>query len=205
MRASEIMTRWVATVRPDSTVRQAAALLNKHGVTSLPVLDRDDRVIGIVSEGDLIRDRMPHDPRSHLRPESADKADPSPLVRDVMTDVVACMSENADTADIAALMLDQRIRAVPIVDGANLVGIVGRRDLIRTLVRNDDEIRVQVTQLLTDGLTTTTPWRVAVCDGVVTIHARFADTGVSVNAIRLARTVPGVLRVHTSRHASVRS
>ncbi|MDP9116165.1 MAG: CBS domain-containing protein [Actinomycetota bacterium] len=198
MRASEIMTRWVATARPDTTVGQAAALLSKHRVTSLPVLDSDDRVIGIVSEGDLIRDRMPHDPRSHLRPEPHDQSDPARFVRDVMTDTVACMSETADTADLAALMLDNNIRAVPIVDGAHLVGIVSRRDLLRTLTRNDDAIEAEVTQLLADALATAQPSRVTVLDGVVTIHGHHADTPDCVNAIRLARTVPGVLRVHSA-------
>src|ERR1700722_9713746 len=186
MRAREIMTRCVATVRPETPVRQAAAIITKHGVTSLPVLDDNDRVIGIVSEGDLIRDRMPRDLRRHLRPEPPDKADPSRFVRDVMTDTVACMSENADTADLAALMLDHNIRAVPIVDGAHLVGIVSRRDLARTLMPDDDAIRIQVTQLLADTLTTADPWHVTVDDGVVTIRGSFSDTAHSTTATRLA-------------------
>ncbi|MCW2527990.1 MAG: hypothetical protein JWM76_2850, partial [Pseudonocardiales bacterium] len=102
MRASEFMTRSVITVRPETTVRRAAELLTRHGITSLPVLDGDDRVIGIVSESDLIRDRMPHDSRSHLRPVEAEQPDPAQYVADVMGRTVICLGEKADTADLAA-------------------------------------------------------------------------------------------------------
>jgi CBS-domain-containing membrane protein len=71
MRARDIMTRSVISVRTDTPVQRAAALLTEAGITSLPVLDEDDRVVGILSEVDLIRDRMPHDPRSHLRPRTS--------------------------------------------------------------------------------------------------------------------------------------
>jgi CBS domain-containing protein len=124
-------------VHTATSVRHAAELLTERGVTSLPVLD-DERVVGIVSEVDLIRDRMPHDPRSHLRPEPHDQPDPARLARDVMGDVAVCLGENADAADVAALMLDNNVRAVPIVDGVRPVGIVSRRDLLRSLLRDDD-------------------------------------------------------------------
>jgi CBS-domain-containing membrane protein len=116
-----------------------------------------------------------------------------------MTDVVACMSEGADTADLAALMLDHNIRAVPIVDGAHLVGIVSRRDLVRTLIRNDDVIKFEVTQLLARTLTSVRRLKVAVSDGVVTLRGRCDASNLAV-ATQLARTVPGVLRVHSSRY-----
>jgi len=197
MRAHEIMTRSVATVHTDTPVRQAAALMSERNVTSLPVLDEDDRVVGIVSEADLIRDRMPHDLRSHLRPEEHDQPDPARLVRDIMTDAVVCMGENADTADLAALMLDNNVRAVPIVDGAQLLGIVSRRDLLRTLLRDDDAINAEVTSRLDDYAGDTGRWKVTVDDGVVTIRGRFADTAQQRIVTVLARTVPGVVRVHT--------
>jgi CBS domain-containing protein len=200
MKASEIMTREVATVHTATSVRQAAELLTERGVTSLPVLDDDDRVVGIVSEVDLIRDRMPHDPRSHLRPEPHQQPDPARLVRDVMRDVVVCLGENADAADVAALMLDNNVRAVPIVDGARLVGIISRRDLLRTLLRDDNSIKSDLTQRLDDYAGVSGRWRISVDDGIVTIKGHFAGAEEEIVTV-LARTVPGVVRVHT--HHSV--
>jgi CBS domain-containing protein len=194
------MTRTVVTVRPDTDVQRAAALLAEHGITSLPVLDDDERVVGIVSEVDLIRDRMPRDPRSHLRPEDHEQADPARHVRQVMSDSVVCLGENADTADIAALMVENNVRAVPIVDGARLLGIVSRRDLLRTLIRDDAEIRDDVLQRLADYAGESGRWQVGVDGGVVTLGGHFDDESQRAIAIVLARTVPGAIRVHTRHH-----
>ena len=121
MRASDIMTRSVVTVRADTPIEHAAALVAGHHITSLPVLNGQGEVVGIVSEADLIRHRIPHDPRSHLRPPVEDAVPPARTVGEVMSYPVSCLPPNADSADLAGLMLDHNIRAVPIVDGACLV------------------------------------------------------------------------------------
>ena len=109
----EIMTRSVYTVRPETTVRDAADLLARHRITSLPVLDDVERVIGLVSEADLIKHRFPPDPRSHLRPADLPTDDPPTRVGDVMTTTVVCLPETADAADAAETMLASDIRAFP--------------------------------------------------------------------------------------------
>lgn len=199
MRAQEIMTRSVVTVHASTTIQQAAALMTGHGVTSLPVLDDDERVIGIVSEADLIRDRMPQDPRSHLRRDPQGQRDPARLVGEVMTENVVCMGKAADTADLATLMLDQNVRAIPIVEGARLVGIVSRRDLLRTLLRDDAATAAEITRRLADYAGEPAPWKVTVDEGIVTIDGRFEDEAQHTIVDVLARTVSGVVRVHTHR------
>src|SRR5438270_6785063 len=70
MRARDVMTSPAITVTPGTTVKEAATLLAVNGFTALPVLDDDDRLIGIVTEADLVRDRFPYDPRyRHLHPD----------------------------------------------------------------------------------------------------------------------------------------
>ena len=196
MRADEIMTRSVVTVHADTSVQQAAALLTERGISSLPVLDEDDHVVGIVSEIDLLRNRMPHDPRSHMRTESDERQDPARLVGDVMTETVVCMPPFADAADLVELMLDNNVRAVPIVDGVHLVGIVGRRDLLGTLLRTDAVIRNEVALRLNEYAGDSDRWSVAVEDGVVTVRGSFDDERQRDVVTVLARTVPGVVRVH---------
>jgi CBS domain-containing protein len=191
------MTRDVVTIGVDDSIRHAAQLLTERRVTSLPVLDQDDRVVGIVSEADLIRDRMPSDPRSHLRPDDHVQPDPSRLVREVMTEPVVCLAASADTADLAALMLDNKVRAIPIVEAAHLVGIVSRRDLLRTLLRPDESIIHDVTERLDDYSGEPGRWQVTVVDGVVSIAGPFAHPDQQRIVTALVRTVPGVLRVHT--------
>lgn len=200
MRAEEIMTREVVTVGLSTTVRQAASLLVERQITSLPVLDEDARVVGIVSEVDLIRDRMPRDPRTHLRPETHEQRDPALLVADVMSTTVDCMSRYADTADLAALMVNNRVRAVPITEGGRVIGIVSRRDLLRTLMRDDGAIRDELARRLAEIDPAAAPsWKLSVQDGVVTIRGGARNLRARQNATAIARSVPGVLRVHTGR------
>lgn len=200
MQARDVMTRSVITVRGRDSIHRSAELMTTHRVTSLPVLDDDDRVVGIVSEADVIRDRMPSDPRSHLRPPTRPESDPSRQVWQVMTNTVVCLAPGADTADIAAVMLDDGVRAIPIVDGVQLVGIVARRDLLRTLLRPDAATTAELTDRLAEYSGEPGRWKVGIDDGVVSITGRFDDAAQERIVTGLARTVPGVLRVHTHHH-----
>jgi len=199
MKAAEIMTSPVVTVTPDRSAREAIALLAEHSFTSLPVVDEDGDVIGIVSEVDLLRLRVPHDPRAHLLPRS-DTGDPPRTVGDVMSDTVVCLSENADAADLAEVLVDNRIRAVPILRGGDLVGIVSRRDVLRTLLRDDTAIRSDVRERLAAYAGEPDRWEVRVSDGVVTVHGRCTDDREQSTVTNLATTVPGVVRVHVRGH-----
>jgi CBS domain-containing protein len=136
MRAREIMTRSVVTVRSSDPVKQAAGLLAEHRITAMPVLDGTGRLVGMVSEADLLAHRMAHDPRSHLWRDEQQRADPARTVGEVMSRTVVSLGPDAYLADIAELMLDRGLRSIPIVDGGRVVGIVSRRDLLRTLVRS---------------------------------------------------------------------
>lgn len=197
MKASDIMNTDVVTVHPRTSVREAAALLAEHRVTSMPVLDDDGAIIGIVSELDLLRDRMPHDPRAHLGRSLDDRPDPARTVRDVMTDSVICLSENADAADLAELLVDNKVRAVPIIRGADLVGIVSRRDVLRTLLRDDTAIRADVRERLDAYAGEVDRWRVEVEDGIVNVRGHFDDERQQQTIAALTQTVNGVVRVHT--------
>jgi CBS domain-containing protein len=199
MRAADLMTRDVVTVRASTSVREATDLLTKRGCTSLPVLDDDQRVIAIVSEADLIKNRLPHDPRSSMTRQSEDQPDPPSIVRDVMTTPVVCMSSSSDAADIAALMIENDIRAVPIVDGARLIGIVSRRDLLRSLLRDDAAIAEDAQQRLAEYAGRPDHWDVQVQEGIVTVGGRFADDHEHRIVELLLRTIPGVVRVHCPR------
>jgi CBS domain-containing protein len=196
VKVREIMTRPVTTVHTDTPVEEAAALLATHNITSLPVLDDNDLVVGIVSESDLIRDRMPrHDY------ETADRGEHRPhRVWQVMTETVFCLTDTADTADVAEMMLSYDVRAVPIVDGGRLEGIISRRDLLRTMVRGDDVVAAEVKERLDFYSGQHGRWAVAVADGEVSLDGCFDDEAERQVVTVLARTVPGVDAVHTQHH-----
>ncbi len=190
MQARQIMTTPVFTVRPDTTARDAAALLLAHGITAAPVLDAHDEIIGMVSEGDLVVDRFGHDPRSRLRPVEDEPPGPR-TVAEVMTTTVIALSPSADATDLAGTMLGSDVRSIPIVEGSTVVGIVSRRDLLRTLVRDDETIRADLLDRLGTYREPADRWDVQVTDGSVLLVGDFDDADGRA-ALALTRTVPGV-------------
>jgi len=207
------MTQDVVTVGPDTSAKYAAEVMAERGFAALPVVDDDGAVVGIVAEADVLRDRLPQDPRLHALRESDSRPSPALLVRGVMTSPVRTVPVTADVADVARLFVDARLRSVPVVDGARLAGIASRRDLLRALVRPDQEIRRDVLRLVEAYTEELDRWSVAVSDGVVTVRRRGTappdDDGTAEPAVlqravtSLARTVPGVVDVRVEGLASV--
>jgi CBS domain-containing protein len=193
MRARQIMTSPVLTVRADTTVREAATLLLENRITAAPVLDASGDLIGIVSDGDLVVDRFGHDPRNRVQPVQDEPPGPQ-TVREVMTTTVIALGPSADAADLAETMLGSDVRSVPIVEGAAVIGIVSRRDLLRTLVRDDAAVREEIVGRIADYRGPAGGWDVHVTDGEVEIVGDVGDDGRA--EVALARTVPGVGSVH---------
>ncbi len=145
MRAMDVMTPDVVTVNPDTSVQALAKLLSERAISGAPVVDPDGRMVGIVSEGDLLH-------RTELGTEQPRKARHSwwlehfaaglardyvkshgRTVRDIMTRDVATVSEETDLADVAMLLETRRIKRVPVVRDGKVVGIVSRSNLVRAL------------------------------------------------------------------------
>ncbi|MEV6872088.1 CBS domain-containing protein [Amycolatopsis sp. NPDC051128] len=200
MQARDIMSSPVVTVTPDMTVKYAANLLAAHGFTALPVLDADGRLIGVVTEADLVRDRFPRDARYHPGEDTApDKPSdpPSGTVGGVMTTPAVGMGAGTDVVDLVRVLLDDRIRSMPIVDGAHVVGVVTRRDLVRALARDDAVISADVRHQLSiyGG---PRRWTVEVHDGAVEVVDAFDDETDRHVATVLAEAVPGVTAVRVT-------
>jgi CBS domain-containing protein len=195
------MTRDVITIAPDSLVKRAAEMMAERGFAALPVVDRDDKLVGIVAEGDVLRDRLPPDPRLHLRRGTAPVHSGPPLiVRDVMTADVRSVDASADIADVAGMFVDQHLRSVPVLEHGRTVGIVSRRDLLHTLARPDDTIRADLLRVVEDYTGETGCWHIEVTSGVATVRrtrgAPQGSPGVEERALReLATTVVGVVSV----------
>jgi CBS domain-containing protein len=195
------MTREVVTVGPDTSAKYAAEVMAEHGFAALPVVDEDDRLIGIVAEADVLRDRMPADPRLHLRRDGETPGPPpSLLVHGVMTPDVRAVEATDDVADVARVFVDERLRSVPVIDRDRLVGIVSRRDLLRALVRPDEEIRHELLRLVEGYTGELDAWEVTVTDGLATIRRTRGlpepTAEVEQRALSaLARTVGGVVGV----------
>lgn len=193
MRARDIMTTPVVTVRPETPIKKAAATLAEHGFTALPVVDADDRLIGIVTEADLVRDRVPRDPRALCHPGEEMPTVATTAVREVMTTPAVAMGAGTDVAVLAKALLDAGHRSMPIVDGSRVIGIVTRRDIVRVIARDDHTIADDVRHRL-EIYGGDRRWRVDVRDGMVSIGDAFDDETDRHVATVLAEAVPGVVR-----------
>jgi CBS domain-containing protein len=197
MRIEDVMSSPVVTVTPDTTIKQAAALLVQRGFNALPVVD-GTKLVGIVTEADLVPLESRPDPRSHILPLPADRAPVPHIVTEVMTRKVITLPPEEDAARAAHLMLRRSLRSIPVTAGGQVVGMVTRRDLLRVLARHDDEIRRELVTLLADELPDACV-TVTVADGIVTLGFRSwlgpRDRRI---AELLASTVPGVLSVRSA-------
>lgn len=193
MLVREAMTTPAVAVRRDDSVRQAAQVLLEHRIASAPVLDDAGRLVGIVSEADLLRGRAVPDPRAHLLPVQGGGLDAPPgRVADAMSSVVLTVRPNEDVDEAARLLLGSGIKMLPVVDHDRVVGVVARRDLLRSFARSDRDVARDVGQLLED--LGQPDLQVTVQDGVVTMHEAPSPRQQRIAAV-LARTVPGVVRV----------
>jgi CBS domain-containing protein len=198
MLARDVMTAPVTTVTADTRVKQAAGLLASGGFTALPVVDAQGRLLGIVSEADLVRGRFPRDPRSLITAQRDVGQSPTAAatVGEVMTRDVVHAAPGTDVVDLVTTMLAQHVRSVPVVDdqpgGGPVVGIVTRRDLVHALARDDDAIAGAVRHRL-EAYGGCDRWTVDVQEGHVRIGDEHDDPTDRHVAVVLAQSVPGVV------------
>jgi CBS domain-containing protein len=203
MRVRDIMTSPVQVARHDAPVESAAELMTTHQVTALPVLDGDGRLIGMVSDSDLLWHRVPAgphgDPRRHPDTEPLNRPG---VVVEVMSEYPITTTPHTDVADVAQLMLDHDVRSLPVLDDGRLVGIISRRDILKAMVRDDRTLAADIQRRLDDYAGRAGLWAATVDAGVATVHGRFPNEQQRTVVTVLARTVPGVATVHLDPDAA---
>tara|TARA_B100000315_G_scaffold260597_1_gene323322 strand:+ start:10992 stop:11687 length:696 start_codon:yes stop_codon:yes gene_type:complete len=220
MFAKDIMTVNVITVDPDTPINEVAKLLIERRISAVPVVDGENKLVGIASEGDLVhRIRGDHQgPRSWWLSLIGDPQDePQEYIRshgktakDVMTKDVETISEFTSVSEIAEILEVKRIKRVPVVDDGKLVGIVSRANIIQALVAqkdagmpkvlpSDQEIRDQLMkEFNTHAWANSATINVVVNEGVVRYWG-FVDSQDAKDALRLAaENVPGVKKVESN-------
>ncbi len=143
MNASDIMTKTVITGRPDTTVEQAAELMTRNRISAIPVLDDEGGIVGIVSEGDLMRrvEGAKDKTRSwwlSFFSESETNAksfvqERGQHLKDIMTTQLITVTPDTPVSQIARLLEKKHIKRVPVVEDGKLVGIVSRANLLQAL------------------------------------------------------------------------
>jgi CBS domain-containing protein len=215
----DVMTSDVITVDENATVQAAAQLMTEHRISALPVVDQNNRVIGMVSEGDLLHRAETGTERRHLWwLETGTSNDQlaaeyikshSGKVGDVMTRGVISVVEQTAVADIAVRLETHRIKRVPVLRNGKLVGIVSRANLVRALAMkgngppsgteaDDRAIRDKlVAELKAQKWAEVSSANITVKDGVVHLWSSYLSLSDRQRRalVLLAENTPGVRRV----------
>ena len=221
MNAADVMTHSVITVTPDTPVRSIAKLLAEKNIGAAPVIDAHGTLVGIISEGDLLR-RKELGTERHRRPLAAFVASNLTLeeeyirshaskASDIMRRNVITAAPDASLSDIVDLFEKHQINRVPIVENGKLVGIIARADLVHAFAAmapapapahvSDRTIRRQLmTELSQHRWSRYSGNSVTVRDGIVHLWG-IVESSAEYDALRVAaQGIPGVrgVRDHTA-------
>jgi CBS domain-containing protein len=218
MKARDIMVSPVITVKPAQTVREVAQLFVERRISAAPVVDDGGRLVGIVSEGDLLRrieTKTERDRSSWLRLLTADEVLAAEYtkararkVEDVMTKRVVVATVDTPLSEVAMLLEKNSIKRVPVVSAGRLVGIVSRSNLVQALATarrqfemplSDSAIRERLlSHLQREPWADTSQLNVTVNEGVVDIWG-VCRSEAEREAVRVAaENVPGVRAVNNN-------
>ncbi|MFG3479484.1 CBS domain-containing protein [Streptomyces sp. NPDC047980] len=200
-----LMTGEVVSVVPSTPFKEVAKRLAEHDISGLPVLDEDDRVVGVVSETDLLvrqalaanTVRGPRQPGAGIGAGSRDERDAITAGR-MMSAPAVTVHADETVAAAARTMLRRCVDRLPVVDDENrLVGIVTRRDLLRVFLRPDPEIRLRVIEEVVVDTMGLAPDAVAVhvVDGRVTLEGALETPAQILVMKKLTEQMDGVVAV----------
>ncbi len=211
----DIMTRAVRMIGPRDDVRTAARIMTDSGVSALPVVDDAQRVLGIVSEGDLMRrwelgtvKRRSWWLELVASPETLTGEyikSHSLKVSDVMSRPVISVSETTPIGEVISILEEHRIKRVPVLANGSVVGIVSRADLLRAFAKQDQPSRTDTSdhairntflqRLKGQPWTPTSGVSISVGKGVATLHGVASSDEQRRALTVMAETIPGVTAV----------
>ena len=206
MNVEDVMTRDVRTITPETTLKTVAEILTDAQISGLPVVNPSGDVLGVVSEADILRKEKGPDERPRgvaglffaESPEIREKV-AARLAGEAMNSPAITIESSQPVQRAAAMMIDQGIGRLPVVDDGRLVGIVTRKDLVRAFVRSDAEIKREILDDVILRSLWIAPEQVAVevIDGEVTVTGQ-VDTQLDAELVRrLVERLPGVISVRS--------
>ncbi|SOE15809.1 CBS domain-containing protein [Streptomyces sp. 2323.1] len=198
----DVMTTTVAAVDRAARFKEIIETMERWQVSALPVLAAEGRVVGVVSEADLL-------PKEEFRESDPDRLEQLRRVDDVrraeavtagelMTSPALTVRADATLSQAARVMARESVKRLPVVDAHGVLGgIVSRADLLKVFLRSDDDLAEEVRRDIVGALfpTQAKDLQVTVADGVVTLRGRVRDTSLIPVAARLVRAVEGVVDV----------
>ncbi|MEL3944336.1 MULTISPECIES: CBS domain-containing protein [Streptomyces] len=194
------MTHTVIAVGREASFKELVELIQQWRVSSLPVLEGEGRVIGVVSEADLLpkeefRDADPT--RYDVLRRLSDMAKAGAVTAgELMTSPAVSVRADATLAVAARIMARRRVKHLPVVDATGLLqGVVSRSDLLKVFLRPDEDIAAEIRRAVLASLPPEPQVEVHVQEGVVTLGGILRDTALVPVLARASRAVEGVVDV----------
>jgi CBS domain-containing protein len=197
----DVMTTRVIWVKKDATFREMAVALRENRVSAFPVIDDDGKVVGVVSEADLLTKEALDGETGvlagllHHRDQTKTRG---VTAGDLMTTAVVAVRPEDTVEHAAKLMYDRRVKRLPVTDeSGHLVGIVSRADVLAVFGRSDEDIRKEIADEVIAGAFLAHPETIAVTvhDGVVTLLGVPETNAVGHQIVQVVRHVEGVVAV----------
>lgn len=203
------MTADVLTVGPDASLKDVASILAERRISGVPIVDAAGRVLGVVSESDIVQkeaiaSRRAGGLRHRLGVDGDAKLD-ARTAGEAMTSPALTIEADRPIAEAAALMIDKRVKRLPVVAADRLAGILTRADLVRAFLRSDEEIAREIREEVVFGTFAVPPenLHVEVAKGEVTLGGEVETTEVAKLMEAFVKRVTGVVAVRS--HLSSRS
>ncbi|NGO78754.1 CBS domain-containing protein [Streptomyces sp. YC504] len=199
-KVSDVMTHTVITVGRKAPFKEIVELIDEWKVSALPVLEGKDRVVGLVSEADLL-------PKEEFRDDDPTRIDVARRLADLakagavsaeelMTSPAVTVHADATLAEAARVMARRRVKRLPVVDNSGLLlGIVSRADLLKVFLREDEHIADEIRGTVLAELPAVSEVTVSVTGGVVTVGGALRDRALVPVLARAIRAVEGVVDV----------
>ncbi|MFJ6783225.1 CBS domain-containing protein [Streptomyces yangpuensis] len=203
---SDVMTHTAIAIGREASYKEIVELLHEWKVSAVPVLEGEGRVVGVVSEADLLpkEEFRREEPRLPEQLDEASKAG-GVLAEDLMSSPAITIHPDATTAEAARIMAHQHVKRLPVVNRLGMLeGVVSRSDLLKVFLRPDEELAEEIRQaVLTDLAPGMASLDFSVQDGVVTLRGPLPERALVPLLTRAIRAVEGVVDVRLALDGTV--
>lgn len=193
---SDVMTHTAIAIGRDAPYKEIVALMDQWKVSAVPVLEGEGRVIGVVSEADLLAKEEFR--RDIPRPDEFDAASKAGAVRagELMSSPAVTVHPDATLAEAARIMAKRRVKRLPVVNDVGMLeGVVSRSDLLKVFLRTDADIEQEIRRSVLGETPVPAGLEVAVVEGVATIRGALSGRALVPLLVRAVRAVEGVVDV----------
>ncbi|GGT37171.1 hypothetical protein GCM10010271_46470 [Streptomyces kurssanovii] len=195
---SDVMTHTAVAVGSRAPYKEIVELMDQWKVSALPVVAGEGRVIGVVSEADLLvkEEYRVDDEVLRDRPRGDTAKAGALYAEELMSSPAVTVHADATIAEAARIMARRHVKRLPVVNDLGLLeGVVSRGDLLKVFLRSDEEIAAEIRTTVIPDLPTTTELDVEVAEGVVTLGGRLRDRALVPLLAKAVRAVEGVVDI----------